>query len=250
GFILDAGWIDAAVDFMQRRPEVAAIEGHVCERFARGSAFNAAAERAIEGEDGEIQSVGSTAFMRADAFEAAGGFRGDLPVNETRDLCVRLRRRGEHIWRLDCAMGMRDSNLGNFSDWFAYARRAGYEYAHGAALHGARPERLFLREKSRASFWGAGLPILLALAAVGAWFAVGRLGLPFNALAAAGGVLAAGAFIYLLRIFAIALRRGAGRPSSWAYAFLLTLGHASEAFGAWRYHFGGSRAERAKRAAA
>lgn len=250
GFVLDPAWLDAAIDFMERRPEVAAIEGFVRERFAKGSAYNAAAERELENEEGEIQSAGSNAFVRAEAFEAAGGFRGDLPVNETRDLCVRLRRRGGHIWRLDGLMGQRDSGLDGFGDWLAHAERLGYEYAHGAALHGARPERLFAREQGRARFWGAIMPLLIALGAAGGGLGAYRI-LPFiNPWAVAGVVLAAGFFIYVTRIFVIACRRGPMRASSWDYAFLTTVGHFAEVLGVWRFHFGGAEARRAKRRAA
>jgi hypothetical protein len=249
GFVLDPDWLDVAVDFMERRPEVAAIEGAVSERFAKKSAYNLAAARAAEGEPGEIQSTASNALVRAEAFEAAGGFRGDLPVNETQDLCVRLRRRGAHIWRVDAPMGARDSGLSRFSDWWMNAQRNGYQYAHGAALHGSPPERLFAREQARAMLWGAILPALILLAAFGGGAAIKYFAPLANPWAIVAAALVLGALAYLVRIVYVAFLVGAGKKGSLAYGFLTTLGHVPEFFGAWRYYSGGARAKKARRAA-
>ncbi|MEX0644967.1 MAG: hypothetical protein WD076_06635, partial [Parvularculaceae bacterium] len=239
GVVLDPGWLDAAQKFMDRRPEVVAVEG---------VDSNAAALRAGLGggaveESGEITATGPTALVRADAFEAIGGFRGDLPVNETVDLCIRFRRRGGHIWRIDAPMGTRAVAPRGLGGWWSARSRAGFEFAHGAALHGGSPEGLYKRERSRALFWGGFLPGFIVTAAVVS-AAVARLVWPAApSWPAFVSALGAGAMIYILRIVVLAVRGGGG-PRAWAQAATSTVACAPEFLGAWRYYFGGARARR------
>lgn len=227
GAALAPGWLDAAVKFMERRPEVAVVEGATLEaRAPRGR--NA-------GETGEIQTSGPTLLVRAEAFEAAGGYRGDLPVNETEDLCIRLRRRGAHIWRLDAPMATlrRGSVSGS---WWARAVRDGYRYAHGVRLHGAPPERLYVGEHARSLIWGAAIPFLiLCFAAIGA-AAAQIFGRGLNPFGVAGAILGFGAALYLARIVLVALFASRGRRNPLVYATSATFGHVPEFIGAWRFY--------------
>ena len=244
GVVLDPGWLDAAQAFMERRPEVVAVEG-----LSSNSAAAAASSASAGDEIGEIMTTGSTVFVRAEAFEAIGGFRGDLPVNETADLCIRFRRRGGHIWRVDAPMGARGAEPSGPGAWWAQKSRAGFEYAHGASLHGNSPESLYKRERARAIFWGGFLPAFIVTAAVLS-AAIARLLSPATAawqvFAVAFGL---GASFYILRIIVVAAGAGGG-PRAWARASSSTFSCIPEFFGAWRYYFGGGRARRQTRAVA
>jgi type II secretory pathway predicted ATPase ExeA len=248
GVRLHPDWLGEAARFMERRPEIAAVEGVAVESAAERSPFNRAAELADAAEAGEVQTIGSCAFVRADAFEGAGGFRGDLVVNETRDLCIRLRRRGAHIWRLDAAMCVRDSRLASARDWWRRSARRGYEYAHGAALHGAPPDRLFRSNRLAALLWGACAPaaVLFSGALVGVFAAFAAS--PASGLIAAAVVLALGVVAYVAKIAVVAYGRR-GKRGALGYAFWLVAGYCAEAAGVWRYHFGGSRGRQPPRAA-
>lgn len=240
GFSLDPGWLQTAMRFMDRRPEIAVVEGRASDAAGRPVHNPAGGRRA-----GEIQIAGATSLVRAAAFEGAGGFRGDLIANEMTDLCVRLRRRGAHLWRLDAAMGVdaRERPGG----WWARGARRGFEYAHGVDLHGAPPEQLFIAEQNRAVVWGVIIPILIIVAAgCGAAFSswLAPLLKPYLAASAAVG---AGAVLYLTRIIVSASLYGAGKADSWRAALCETLAYFPEAFGVWRYHFGGARAKAAAR---
>jgi len=238
GFVLDPAWLAAARRFMDRRPEVAVIEGWASSPARRPAGAT---------ESGEVEITGPTAFVRASAFESAGGFRGDLIVNETADLCIRLRRRGAHIWRLDAPMGVRGLAPAKTRDWWARAARRGFDYAHGADLHGAPPEELYSAEQWRAILWGAIVPLLMIVIAVGgaglaAWLA------PFvGPVAVMGGVFGLGGVLYLMKIIVTAFRYGALDVASWAAACEETLAHVPEVFGVWRFHFGGARVKAAVR---
>ncbi|MEZ5929352.1 MAG: AAA family ATPase [Parvularculaceae bacterium] len=241
GFVLDPRWVETATRFMERRPEVAVIEGSVSESSAKSKEQNAAAARGVWGEPGEAQITGSSAFVRAAAFESAGGFRGDLIVNETADLCIRLRRRGSHVWRVEDPMGARIVPTGKSEGWWSRAVRRGFEYAHGADLHGAPPELLFARENSRAIFWGAIFPALIVIGA-GAAVALTIMFAPLvNPLLGIAGVFGLAALISALKIVGRAVSFGAGRPSAWSTAMSEHFGHLPEFIGVWRFHFGGAR---------
>ena len=140
-------------------------------------------------------------------------------------MCVRLRQQGWKIWRLDAEMTLHDAAMTRFSQFWKRARRAGHAYAEGAHMHGAPPERHFLRETRRAVLWGLALPgAILLLALLSPWFL---------ALFA----------VYPAQIARLARRRG-GR-AAWQEATLLTLGKFAEGLGVAEFHLrrlGGRRA--------
>lgn len=104
-------------------------------------------------------------MMRRAALADVGAYRDDLIAGEEPELCVRLRAAGWRIERLDAEMTLHDAAMTRFGQWWQRSRRAGHAFAEGAALHGAPPERHWVRETGRALFWGAGLPLVILLAA-------------------------------------------------------------------------------------
>jgi len=112
-------------------------------------------------------------------------------------------------------MTWHDADLTRFGQWWNRARRAGHAFADGAALHGAPPERHWVKETSRALIWGAGLPILtLALALVApVWAAL------------------------LFLIYPVQIVRLSGRGTL-VTAFFTVLGKFPEALGAVQFYFG------------
>ena len=242
-FILHADWFENACAFMTRRPEVAVIDGHKRERFSEKSMLNMVKEISRRRPKGEVQTTGESTFVRAEAFEAAGGFRGDIASNDTDDLCLRLRRRGQHVWRVETQMGVNHSRKRDLRDWWREAKRNGYEYAHGVFLHGAAPERFRVLEQARAIIWGGAFPMFVVLAAFISAISV-RF---FSPLTSPYGVffwiLCFGFLVYFAKIFLIALRHGPGQKSSWAYGALVTVGHFGEFLGVAKYHLD-SRSEK------
>ncbi|MCZ7679547.1 MAG: hypothetical protein M5U28_12600 [Sandaracinaceae bacterium] len=64
----------------------------------------------------------------------------------------------EVIERLDAEMTLHDAAMTRFSQWWRRAERSGHAYAELAAMHGAPPERCYVRETRRIWAWGAAVP--------------------------------------------------------------------------------------------
>jgi GT2 family glycosyltransferase len=152
-------------------------------------------------------------MMRAGAFESVGGFRADVAAGEEPELCVRLRAAGWRIWRLSEEMALHDAAMTRFGQWWRRSRRNGRAFAEGAWLHGAPPERHYVREARRALLWGVVLPAGIVAAAV-----VNPLWLGL-------------ALIYPLQVVRIATRGDLAGRKAWLRAAFLILGRFPEGLG-------------------
>lgn len=180
---VDPGWIATARGFLRDNPEVAAVCGRRRERFPERSVYNRLCDAEWDTPIGEALACGGDVLMRRDAVQQAGGYRADLIAGEEPELCLRLRRDGWRIWRLEAEMTLHDAQMLRFGQWWRRSRRAGHAFAEGAALHGKGPERHWRRETRRALLWGATLPLLLLAAAlIWPWVLLGYLIYPLQLL--------------------------------------------------------------------
>jgi GT2 family glycosyltransferase len=165
------GWLDKAVRFLDEHPDVAVVCGRRRERFPERSIYNLLCDIEWDTPIGQTKACGGDAMMRMPAFESVGGFRDDLIAGEEPELCVRLRAAGWSVWRLAEEMTLHDAAMTRFGQWWRRAVRGGYAFAEGAYLHGAPPERHWVRESRRAWLWGLGIPLvsLSATIAFGTW---------------------------------------------------------------------------------
>jgi GT2 family glycosyltransferase len=178
------GWTDRAISFLESHPDVGVVCGRLRERFPERSVYNWLCDLDWNREVGEVRACGGIAVMRASAFEAVGGFRGDLIAGEEPELCVRLRAAGWHIWRLREDMAFHDAAMTRFSQWWLRCLRTGYAFAQGAYLHGSSPARHFVWESRRAWLWGVWLPLACVVSGLffGPWGWTALLIYPLQAL--------------------------------------------------------------------
>jgi glycosyltransferase involved in cell wall biosynthesis len=161
------GWLREAAEFLDTRRDVAVVWGCRRERFPEKSVYNLLCD--IEWQDlpvGETSICGGDAVIRVEALRGVAGYRPDLICGEEPELCVRLRRAGWRIWRLNRDMTRHDAALYHFGQWWKRMLRGGYAYAQGAWLHGAPPERLWVAESRRAWIWGLYIPLCALLLSV------------------------------------------------------------------------------------
>lgn len=161
-----SGWLEAACTFLMAHETYAVVCGRRRERFPDRSVYNRMCDEEWDTPVGDALACGGDAMMRVVALAAVNGYRDGLIAGEEPELCVRLRQSGWRIHRLDLEMTLHDAAMTRFSQWWRRTLRSGHAYAEGAWIHGALPERHWVRETRRALIWGAMLPSMVALTAM------------------------------------------------------------------------------------
>ena len=163
-------------------------------------------------------------MMRRHAVEAVGGFRELLVAGEEPELCLRMRREGGEIWRLEQEMALHDADMTRFSQWWQRSRRAGYAFAEGRSLHGKGAERHYVVEVRRILFWAGLLPLVILVLSL--------YGGPWARYALA---------LYPLQVLRLLPRNGAD------HAFFVTLGKFPEMLGLLDFWLGRRRSVNERR---
>lgn len=205
-------WVPVALAKMAGGPSVAVVCGRRRERRPEASIYNWLIDLEWDTPVGKALACGGDALIRYSALVAAGGYRDDLIAGEEPELCLRLRHAGGEVWRIDAEMTLHDAALTRFSQWWRRTRRAGFAYAEGASLHGAGPERHWVRETRRALLWGGLLPLVIVFG-----------GLVFPPLWSA-------ALAYPIQIARLSRRGG------WLWAGFTVMGKFAEAAGAMEFY--------------
>lgn len=211
---ISAGWLNIAANFLALHRDIAVVCGRRRERYPERTVYNMLCDIEWDTPVGEARACGGDALMRVSAFEHVGGFHSGLIAGEEPELCVRLRKEGWKIWRLDEEMTLHDAAMTRFGQWWKRTMRSGYAYAEGVHLHGAPPERHWARESRRALIWGMGIPlVIISLASCfGAWGLVALL-------------------VYPMQIIRLALLGTRSVKENWWHASFLVLGKFPEAMG-------------------
>ncbi|MBC7482259.1 MAG: glycosyltransferase [Rhizobacter sp.] len=207
-------WFVQARSFLDANPQVAAVCGRRRERFPERSVYNLLCDLEWNTPIGDTRACGGDVLMRAAALRQVGGYRADLIAGEEPELCIRLRGAGWRVWRADLEMTLHDAGMTRIGQWWKRTTRTGFAFAEGAHLHGASPERHWVRESRSAWLWGLGLPITIIGAAT--------LFSPWWWLVAA---------LYPLQVLRLFLRgSGPVKARAWRAVFLV-LSKFAEAYG-------------------
>jgi hypothetical protein len=163
---------------------------------------------------GDAKACGGDAMMRAAALQQVNGYRDGLIAGEEPELCVRLRQAGWKIHRLDHEMTLHDAAITRFEQWWRRNVRGGHAFAEGAWLHGAAPERHWVKETARAMFWGIVWPLATLM------------------LSGSVGPVA----LLMLLAYPLQMARLSRLPGGVSQAFFMVLGKFPEAWGALRFY--------------
>lgn len=209
-----AGWLKAAQEFLDAKPAYAVVCGRRRERYPERSVYNRLCDNEWNTPIGDAKACGGDALLRLAALQQVSGYRAGLIAGEEPELCVRLRLAGWKIYRLGREMTLHDAAMTRFSQWWQRAVRGGYAFAEGAWLHGAAPERHWVKETARALCWGGVLPVMVVLLvlAVSPWS------------------------LLLLIAYPLQVARLSRNPGGWPRAFFLVLGKFAEACGALKFY--------------
>jgi len=227
---LDPAWLATAARVLRAEADVSVVCGRRRERFPEASVYNRLCDVEWDTPVGEARACGGDALVRARDFRLAGGYDAAMIAGEEPDLCLRLRRHGTRILRLDAEMTLHDAAMTRWTQWWQRAVRTGHTAAELLSKYGATPEHLRLRRALSALFWAVFYPL--------AWLALFLWALSTGGALISAAALVAPALPYA-RLFARVqrgcLRAGRSRADARAYAVSCILAKWPETWGMLRY---------------
>lgn len=155
------GWLKQAQEALDRYPEVVVVCGRRRERFPNATTYNRLCDIEWDTPIGDTKACGGDAMMRVAALQQVGGYNPTLIAGEEPEMCVRLRRQGGKILRLDTEMTLHDAQMTKFGQWWKRSVRAGHAFAEGAWMHGAPPEKHWVKDSRSIWLWGLVIPVLI-----------------------------------------------------------------------------------------
>jgi hypothetical protein len=215
---------------MSGRKEIAVVCGRRRERHPDATVYNLLCDLEWDTPVGEAEACGGDALMRIAALSEVGGFDERLIAGEEPDLCLRLRKRGWSIHRIDAEMTLHDAAMTRLGQWAKRMMRSGYASAESLARNGGATPELDRRCVRGALVWALAFPALIL---AGMAIAASRGSPPAAAL-----VLAAGAAIALLQVVRVAAGKGArgrGAKERGLYALSCMAGKVPQTLGMFRY---------------
>lgn len=217
---VDPGWIEAAARVLDTDPNIGIVTGWRTEIYPDRNLFHAMSETEWHRPPGDIASCGGDMMVRAEAFQAAGGFDARIICSEDEEFCLRLAERtGLRVHRIPRVMTHHDIGMTRLGEWWRRQVRAGHGYAEIGGIYPGH----FRRERLRAWAYGLFLPLAALLGVLaGQWW--------LSALV----VLAYGAS--WLRTAQGLRRGGLGRTEALGQASLITLSKFPSLQGMLTYH--------------
>ncbi|MEA5511640.1 glycosyltransferase [Crocosphaera sp. UHCC 0190] len=158
--VLVQGWLNQAVKELENNENLAIVCGRRREKVPDETPYNRLADMEWDTPVGETMGCGGDALMRVKAIKAVNGFNDALICGEEPEMCIRLRRQGWKILRLDADMTFHDAAMTKFSQWWSRMVRSGWAVAQGMAMYGSSPEEYMVREYFSNWFWGLILPLI------------------------------------------------------------------------------------------
>lgn len=214
-------WLASATRTLRGDPSVGVVCGRRRERFPERTVYNLLCDIEWNSPVGEAKSCGGDAMFRVQAFEQAGRFNPTIIGGEEPELCVRIRKHGWRVLRIDEEMTLHDADMVRFSQWWKRAVRSGHASAEIAYRHHREPGSPGVRNTLRNLAWGLALPgTLLAASALSPPAAI------------------AGATLYpalTLRVYRQSRKRGLPHKHALAYAASCTMSKFPEVEGALRF---------------
>jgi GT2 family glycosyltransferase len=219
---LDESWISAGLKALEEDRSIAVVCGRRREIAPRETPYNQLCDMEWNTPIGEAVACGGDALMRVTSVAEVGGYDETLIAGEEPEMCLRMRRLGHRIWRIDSEMTRHDAQMNQFSQWWLRNVRSGYAYAEGYHRYGKQPEQLNRRAVTSNVAWGLGLPIV-AIALI-----IPTFGWSLVMLLLYG--------ILHWRIFTACIAHGHERKDASLYARYVTLGKFPQAQGCLQFY--------------
>ncbi|MBX2808515.1 MAG: glycosyltransferase [Cellvibrionaceae bacterium] len=160
---LQAGWIETAHSALHADNNIGIASGRREEKYPQASIYNTLIDIEWNTPVGETLAVLGDMFVRVSVFKAIKGFDETIIAAEDDDFCIRARRAGHKVYRLDALMSRHDANITRLSQWYRRSKRGGHGYANIFRLHGKGPDKYFHGALKSVLFWGALIPCAFAI---------------------------------------------------------------------------------------
>jgi GT2 family glycosyltransferase len=158
--IIVKSWLEIAYSTLATNPEVFLVCGRRHEEFPTRTIFHRLCDMEWNTPVGEITECGGESMVRVSAFTEVGGFDSTLIAGEEPELCLRLRRAGGKLLRLDADSSIHDVQMTRIEQWWKRTLRGGYAFAEGAWRYRQSSEGFCMHQSLSIWFWGFCLPLL------------------------------------------------------------------------------------------
>ena len=158
---LAENWLSEASSHLNRNPQLAIVCGRRREKYPQNSVYNRLIDMEWNTPVGEANACGGDALIRLKAIEQVNGYNPQLICGEEPEMCIRLRRQGWKIERLNLEMTLHNADIFKFSQWWKRSVRGGWAVAQGYAIYGQADEKYMKKEHFSGYLWGLILPLLL-----------------------------------------------------------------------------------------
>lgn len=158
---IDSGWVQLALNYLTQSPQYAIACGRRAEIDIDRSRYNRFCDIEWDTPIGDAIACGGDVLIRRTAFEQVAGYCEDLVAGEEPEMCVRLRKLGWKISRLDAPMTYHDADITRFHQWWRRTARAGHAFFAVWYIHRNTAHSIWKRETCSAVFWTLLLPVAL-----------------------------------------------------------------------------------------
>lgn len=160
---LDTEWLDAAFIHMEASPSVGFVSGQLREKDRDDNVYRRLCDmewRWEATENAEPCRLGGMGVMRLTAYLSSGGYDESLIAGADPELYSRLAKADWALHVLQDAMGIHDSGMQSFQQWWTRNLKSGFGFANGQSS-GA-----WGRERRSAILWGGIIPLSLIIMSI------------------------------------------------------------------------------------
>lgn len=217
---LESGWLSAAFMDLDANSEVAFVCGQLREKDREENIYRRLCDmewRWEATENAEPSHLGGMGMMRISVYLSSGGYDETLIAGADPELYARLAKAGWALHVLSLIMGIHDSGMQSFRQWWIRSVKTGFGFANGLAT-GA-----WGRERRSAILWGGGLPLvsIVGTIVVTGWLLLLLLMYPLNSY----------------RIWASSVKREFSQNDRWLYAYSCMVSKIPQFIGIVKYYW-------------
>ncbi len=156
---LSSGWLNVARQKFNEVPDAAIVCGMLQEKDRHVSVYRKLCDIEWYREPGEVERTGGIAAVRVEALEITGTYREGIR-GEDYEICHRFRNDGWKIFCVGQQMGIHDSGIDSFKEYWARGVKSGCAFLNG------RKHGHFAEQRRSVLKWTFFLPVIVIVVIV------------------------------------------------------------------------------------